>query len=188
MLLGTNNVLKTIVYRPSLPWRAAAGIALLVALGAAVGARLLTAVSEDVVSVAVIVGIALTFLAERVGEVIARRVGAPVLAVGAGITSGFSGTSGPLKGVALRSLDLDRFHLVGAASLVSLTGDASKVIVYASGSLLDAASLTLALAALPLMVMCTLVGRRVNRAVGERGFAVLFWAVMGGYVMRLLLP
>lgn len=188
LLLATNNVLKIIVYRPSLPWRAAAGIALVVALGAAIGARLLAAVPEDVVSLAVIASIALTFLAERLREVLLRRVGAPLLAAGAGITSGFSGTSGPLKGVALRSLDLDRFHLVGAASLVSLTGDASKVLVYANESLLDRGSLALALAALPLMIVCTLIGRRVNRAVGERGFAVVFWGVMGGYVVRLLLP
>src|SRR5690606_1847208 len=107
-----------------------------------------------------------------------RRVASPVLALGSGATSGFSGTSGPLKGVAIRNLDLDRLHFVGAASLVSFAGDATKTAVYTDAALLDADSFLLAAVALPLMAAGTATGRRLNERVGERGFAVLFWSVM----------
>ena len=37
------------------------------------------------------------------------------------------------------------------------------------------------------MLVATFTGRRLNRAVGERGYAVLFWTVMCGYSLRLVL-
>jgi hypothetical protein len=41
-------------------------------------------------------------------------------------------------------------------------------------------------ALVPVMVACTFAGRWINTTVGERGYSVLFWGVMGGYTMRLL--
>jgi hypothetical protein len=38
----------------------------------------------------------------------------------------------------------------------------------------------------PLMMLGTALGRRLNRSLGERGFAVMFWAVMTGYTIRLV--
>jgi uncharacterized membrane protein YfcA len=109
-----------------------------------------------------------------------------LLALGSGATSGFSGTSGPLKGVAIRNLDLDRLHFVGAASLVSFAGDATKVAIFTDAQLLGAGSFGMAAIAIPLLAGGTAVGRRLNSRVGERGFAVLFWSVMTGYSIRLL--
>jgi hypothetical protein len=37
------------------------------------------------------------------------------------------------------------------------------------------------------MVIATFSGRRINFAIGERGYTTLFWAVMGGYTLRLVL-
>jgi uncharacterized protein len=103
-----------------------------------------------------------------------------------GATSGFSGTSGPLKGLAVRSLDLDRQHLVGALSLASLVGDVTKTAVWTEARLLSAESFLLALAAVPLTVGATFLGWQLNRTPGERGYTSLFWAVMAGYTARLL--
>lgn len=187
LLLAANNVVKVIAYRDTLPFRKALVVIVLVATGAAVGARLLVAAPEDVVTVAVIASFALALVAERLDLSRLRRLGAPLLALGAGATSGFSGTSGPLKGMALRQLDVDRAHFVGAASLVSLVGDATKTAVFTEAQLLGGDSFTLAAFAIPLMLVATFTGRRINRRIGERGYTFLFWGVMTGYTVRLVL-
>jgi uncharacterized membrane protein YfcA len=160
LLLAANNVVKVIGYRKTLPFVKSIVVMLLVSVGAWVGARLLEL--------------------KRV-----RRVEGPVLAFASGATSGFSGTSGPLKGMALRQLDLDRAHFVGAASLVSLAGDATKAAVFTEAGLVTGDSLTVTIMAIPLMLIATFTGRRVNFSLGERGYSYLFWAVMAGYTLRL---
>ena len=111
---------------------------------------------------------------------------APGLAFASGATSGFSGTSGPLKGVAIRSLGLDRLHTVGAAAVVSLVGDLTKTAVFTQARILGPSSYKLALVALPIMIGATYGGRRFNYTIGERGYRRLFWVVMGGYAARLV--
>ena len=142
--------------------------------------------SETSIQIAVAVAIVLTFASERI-DVPGRRAWGTALAFGAGVSSGFSGTSGPLKGVALRSLRLDRRGLVGAASLVSLVGDATKTAVFAEAGLLSGSQILVVAALVPVMITATLLGRRFNNVVGERGYAVLFWLVMAGYISRLLI-
>jgi uncharacterized membrane protein YfcA len=186
LLLAANNVVKVFAYRETLPFRRALVVVVLVAVGAAVGAGLLVAAPEDVVTVAVIVSFIFALIAERFDLSRLRRLGMPVLAFGSGATSGFSGTSGPLKGMAIRQLDLDRAHFVGAASLASLVGDATKAVVFTEAELLTGDSFLIALTAVPLMLVATFTGRRVNRSIGEQGYTVLFWGVMAGYTARLL--
>lgn len=186
LLLASNNVFKVLTYRRTIPWRKAAIVVVCTVVGAAIGARLLVGAPEVLVGIAVLCSFALTLLMEQLRFEPGRRVASPVLALGSGATSGFSGTSGPLKGVAIRNLDLDRLHFVGAASLVSFAGDATKTAVYTDAALLDADSFLLAAVALPLMAAGTATGRRLNERVGERGFAVLFWSVMTGYSIRIL--
>lgn len=188
LLLAGNNVVKLVLYRTTLPLRASAVVVVLIAVGAALGARLLVSAPESAVTVAVIVAFAATFLAERTNlEHLLRRFGTPLLALASGATSGFSGTSGPLKGVAVRSLNFDRAHLVGALSIASLVGDATKVTVFAEAGLISASGYRLAALAVPLMLAASLLGRRVNRSLGEKGFTGLFWGVMVCYTGRLLL-
>jgi hypothetical protein len=187
LLLAANNVVKVFVYRETLPYRKAQVVIVLVAVGAGLGARLLVAAPERVVTIAVIVSFVLALIAERLDLSRLRKAGGPLLAFGSGATSGFSGTSGPLKGMAIRQLDLDRAHFVGAASLVSLVGDATKTAVFTEAGLLGGASYMIALAAAPLMIIATVTGRRINREIGERGYTRLFWGVMAGYTLRLVL-
>ena len=186
LLLAANNVVKVFAYRETLPYRKALLVIVLVAVGAALGALLLVSAPERVVTVAVLASFVLALIAERLDLARLRRLGGPLLALGSGATSGFSGTSGPLKGMAIRQLDLDRAHFVGAASLASLAGDATKATVFTDAGLLGTDSFLVALAAVPLMVVATFAGRRVNRAIGERGYTSLFWAVMAGYTARLV--
>jgi uncharacterized membrane protein YfcA len=187
LLLAANNVVKVLAYRETLPFRKALVVIVLVAVGAALGALLVVAAPERVVTVVVIASFVLALLAERLDLSRLRRLGGPVLALGSGATSGFSGTSGPLKGMALRQLGLDRAHFVGAASLVSLAGDVTKATVFTEVGFLGGDSFLVALGAIPLMLVATFAGRRINRSIGERGYTSLFWGVMAGYTVRLVL-
>ena len=36
------------------------------------------------------------------------------------------------------------------------------------------------------MILATALGRRLNRSLGERGYAAVFWVVIGGYGVRLV--
>lgn len=187
LLLAANNVAKVIVYRASIPVWPSVWVVLLTVAGAALGAALLVAAPATWVGAAIVGSIGTTFLFERKGWDRLRSGCAPVLAFCAGATSGFTGTSGPLKGIAVRSLGFDRQHFVGAASLVSLAGDLAKVAVFSEASLFGNDAQWILLYSLPLMAICAFAGRRLNSAVGERGYAALFWTVMAGYSVRLLL-
>jgi uncharacterized protein len=187
LFLAANNIVKLWVYRDALPVRSAAGVALCTVAGAFLGSRLLVAAPAALVDAAVVTSIGVALLMERRKALAVRLSLVPGLAFAAGATSGFTGTSGPLKGVAIRSLGLDRLHTVGAAAIVSLTADATKAAVFAQAGLIDGGTVPLALAAIPLMVTGTLAGRRVLDLVGERGYAGLFWLIIGGYSARLLL-
>ena len=186
LLLAANNIVKIIAYRKTLPYRKSALVVVLIGVGTAIGAVLFVTAPERVVTIAVIVSFGLAFLVERFDLSRLRRLGAPVLALGAGATSGFSGTSGPLKGLAVRGLALDRLHLVGALSLASLVGDITKTAIWTEASLIGTNGYLLALACVPLMVGATFLGRRINQSVGERGYTGLFWTVMLGYTARLV--
>ncbi|GGT29079.1 sulfite exporter TauE/SafE family protein [Streptomyces purpureus] len=186
LLLAANNVVKVAAYRRTLPYRKAAPIIVLVTLGVFLGAKLLIAAPERAVTIAVMVSFVVAFLAESLDLTRWRRIGSPVLAFASGATSGFSGTSGPLKGLALRGLGLDRLHLVGALSLTSLVGDVTKTAIWTDASLLVGRDYLVALVCVPLMFSATFLGRRFNTRIGERGYTGLFWAVMVGYTGRLL--
>lgn len=137
------------------------------------------------VTIGVVTMFAASVAVERFDLKPVRAGFAPFLALVSGASSGFSGTSGPLKGVAIRNLDLDRRHFVGAASLASFAGDATKTAIFADGELLGRTSVLIAVAAIPLMALGTWTGSTLNERAGEQTFAVLFWTVMGGYSIRL---
>ena len=185
-LLACNNVGKVLAYRRQVPIAASLGLVVLTVAGSAIGAGLLVRAPEHWVAVAIVVSIGAGFLLEKVELARPSRVAGGFIGFFAGATSGFSGTSGPLKGLALRALGLPRQQLVAAASVVSLAGDTAKVLVFASSGLLDPGRAPWGLAAVPLMVIGVWTGRELNRWMGERAYAWLFWAVMGGYSVRLL--
>lgn len=192
LLLAVNNLTKLGAYRATLPFKAAALITMAVVSGAAFGATLMLKAPEHWVSTVVIVAFALTLLTDLLpnnGALNgwARKSWAGLLALTSGATSGFSGMSGPLKGVAIRSLKLERQYFVGAAAIVSLAGDATKALVFAKGGLLGQTELLIAATLIPVMVLSTLAGRGLNQRLGEKGYVILFWAVMLGYTGRLLL-
>lgn len=88
LLLAGNNVAKMYAYRHTVPLRKSLAVVLLVVVGSAIGARLLVAVAEEVVSAAVVASIGLALVTERVGVERVRAAGAPLLALASGATSG----------------------------------------------------------------------------------------------------
>lgn len=187
LLLAANNVVKVIAYRKALPIRRLLIVLAAVSLGAALGARLLVSAPSRLVGAAVVISFAVALIAQRSEVPHGTAVLPPLLAFGSGATSGFSGTSGPLKGVAVKGLALDRVRTAGAAAVVSLVGDASKSAVFADAKLLDGGAVMAAVAAVPLMIIATFAGRRFNFVIGERGYDRLFWGVVGAYAIRVVL-
>lgn len=185
LLLASNNVAKIVAYRRTLPFRAASVITVLIVIGAAIGSTLLVNAPTALVTAGVVAMFAISVVLERFDFGKARTGMGPFLALVSGATSGFSGTSGPLKGVAIRNLDLDRRHFVGAASLASFAGDATKTAIFAEADLLGQTSILIAVASIPLMALGTWSGSTLNERAGEKIFAGLFWTVMGGYTIRL---
>lgn len=187
LLLSCNNVAKLAAYRRTVPLKASLGLLALTVAGSALGARLLVAAPDHLVHIAIVTSLSAAFLLEQIKLPQIRQSASPLAAFFAGATSGFSGTSGPLKGLAIRSLSLDRLHFLGAASAISLAGDLMKTAVFAEASLLDTTSWSVILLAIPLMPLAALAGRQLNTRIGERAFAGLFWTVMAGYTLRLIL-
>lgn len=105
---------------------------------------------------------------------------------GGAVLSGFSGTSGPLKGISIRSLGLPRLEHVGLASCVSLIGDVLKVELFAQAGLLPDIEWYLVAVVVPVMPVAAWVGRRVNERIDESIFRWVFWSVVGAYCLRMM--
>lgn len=201
LLLG-NNSIKVVAYRHTIPWRPAAGIALITMMSTFTGARLLVSLPERWVILAVFASLIWSFVAELKSSCLsASREGSdpstPALlprgyrrgslyALAAGLCSGVSGTSGPLKGIAIRQWVKDPSYFAGAASLVSLVGDLTKTAVFAQAALYPSSQLPLLAASIPLMLLCPFIGLAMNRRLDVRAFSSLFWFVIAGYGVRLM--
>lgn len=187
LFLAFNNLTKLAAYRNTLPVKESVLIAISVMLGAAMGASLMMMAPESWVKVFVIAALLSTFFIDVMKFKPVQKVWGVLLAFTSGATSGLSGMSGPLKGVAIKSLGLKRQYFVGVAAIVSTVGDMTKALVFSHSGLLGQFELMLAVVLIPIMILCTYTGRKLNQGVGERGYAVLFWAVMAAYTSRLVL-
>jgi uncharacterized protein len=187
VLLSYNNVWKLAAFRRDVPVRSALPLLVLSVLGSAAGARLMLAAPEHLVYTAIFVVVVTSFTLEHTGRPIIQPALGALLAAGAGLLSGFAGTSGPLKGLALRTLQVDRTRFVGAASLISLGGDVAKVLVFIPLLALRGDALLAALCAIPLAPGAVILGRSINQRMGERAFSGLFWLMMASFLLRLAL-
>jgi hypothetical protein len=168
LLSALNNVVKVIAYRKSLPFRQALVVIVLVAIGAVIGARLLVAAPEEIVTIAVIASFALALIAERMDLSRLRAVGGPVLALVSGATSGFSGRRDRSK--EWRFVSLTWIETISSVLLLWLPlPAAAKTAVVAEAQLLGSSSLVIAALAVSLMILGTFSGRSINHAIGERG-------------------
>lgn len=188
LVLGWNNVFKVLAYRKTLALREGWPLLAVTAVGVWFGTRLLVAANDTAVVWCIIAVTIATFTVEFVGGErllsLRRRMAVPTMGASA-VLSGISGTSGPLKGVAVRSLGLARLEHVGLASMVSLVADALKVELFRAENLLEGIDMTTLVVALPLMPVGAWLGRSINQRVDERVFRGFFWTVVGCYVLRM---
>ena len=77
----------------------------------------------------------------------------------------------------IRNLPVDPLRLVG---------DLTKTSIFVHARILDGQALLVFALALPVMVFGTATGFRLNRRLGETGFAAFFWMIMAGYSIRIL--
>ncbi len=189
LLLAGNNVCKVVAYRKTLALRQGWPLIAVTAVGVSVGARLLVASSDRLIVWTIVAVTIATLVVELVaGETVLRHrrhMAVPAMAA-ASMLSGVSGSSGPLKGIAIRSLGLARLEHVGVAASVSLVADVLKVEFFASAGLLADVDVRTVALALPMMPVSAWVGREVNRRVDESAFRWIFWTVVGGYTMRMV--
>jgi uncharacterized protein len=188
LLLGWNNVFKLIAYRHTLALRQGWGLLVVTVIGVWLGAQLLIAASDSIVVGAVVVMTAASLAVELVADerlMRCRRHAAVPLMAASAVLSGVSGTSGPLKGISVRSLGLRRLEHVGLASSVSLVADALKVELFATAGLFAGVDMRVLLVALPVMPIAAWVGRAVNQRVDETAFRWIFWSIVGGYSLRM---
>ena len=188
LLLGWNNVFKVMAYRHTLALRRGWPLLVVTAIGVWFGARLLIDAPDRAVVWLVVAATGVTLLAELVHIERIHRVrghAATPLMLASGVLSGVSGTSGPLKGISVRSLGLPRLEHVGLASSVSLVADALKVELFATAGIFDTVDMTVVLLALPVMPVAAWIGRRVNQRMDETAFRWIFWSVVAGYTLRM---
>lgn len=188
-LLGWNNMFKVAAYRKTLGLREGWPLLVVTGAGVIVGARFLVAVPEAVVLWSIVtitlISLAIDLFAGQQLRRATQSAAVPLMAAGA-VLSGFSGTSGPLKGISIRSLALPRLKHVGLASSVSLVGDVLKVELFVQAGLLPSIHWYLVAAVLPVMPLAAWVGRRVNERIDESTFRWIFWSVVGAYSLRML--
>lgn len=188
LLLGWNNVFKVIAYRRTLAWRQGWALLLVTAIGVWLGARILISAPATFVVWAVIATTLLSLAAEITADgraLRARRHAAVPLMGCSAVLSGVSGSSGPLKGISVRSMGLPRLEHVGLASSVSLVADALKVELFATAGLFQNIDLTVIVFVLPVMPLMAWAGRAINERTGEAAFRWVFWSVVGGYTLRM---
>lgn len=184
--LGVNNVGKVMVYRADIPWKKALPLALITMIVAGASSQALLMV-PDGIALNVIVSIyAVSLLGEFVQlPKMLSNVAAYIGIAIASISSGLSGTAGPTKGLAIRSLGLPKTEMVATGSLISLFGDVSKMTVFFyagayEGHLME---FIVFIALVPFACAC---GYKLNRGTSEGKFRLLFWAIVGAYTLRVI--
>ena len=74
----------------------------------------------------------------------------------------------------------------GAASVVSLAGDTTKAAVFINGSFFKDIPWSILIGTFLIMPFAVFAGRFVNKKIGAQAYNILFWLVMTGYTIRLL--
>lgn len=186
LLLAYNNVFKVVAYRNTIPFKPSLLIILLTIVGAWIGATVMLRADDVYIDIIVISMMLWVFWSEFSFPNILNRVSSSLLAFLSGCTSGFSGTSGPLKGLAIRKLNLEPLYFVGAASMVSLAGDMTKALVFTSANIFSTDRWLMIATCMAISPIAVYTGKLINRRLGTRLFAGLFWFVMAGYTLRLI--
>jgi len=185
LLLGINNIIKVWYYRKDV--RLLDSLALLVpmALGTMIGAMLMLKLHEHVLAIFLLLNVCIAYGVQRYSsEELQQGTGVGYAAL-SGLCSGLSGTSGPLKGLAVKCFHKGKSHVVATASLLSLVTDALKSGIYFSAGHSWHLNVYLLIASIAMMPLATGLGQKLNKGMSAKAYDALFYTVMSGYVVRL---
>jgi uncharacterized membrane protein YfcA len=115
-----------------------------------------------------------------------RRWAAPLGSVG-GLISTLFGTGGPLYVIYLHLRALDKGAFRATIAAVFLIDGGIRIAGYLFTGLLDMRTLTLTLAALPIMLLAMFLGGRVHTGISQRGFSLMISTLLLGSGIALLL-
>jgi len=157
-------------------------------IGAVIGSFLMMKIDEHLLALILFVNIIFAFIIEKKASFSVRKKISWLYSWLTGFTSGISGTSGPLKGLAIKCTDLDKLQIVAGASVLSFTTDSTKAIIYLSHyNPVKGDSLNLLLVSICLMPIATLLGKKINHNISNPAYDVLFFSILFGYVVRVVL-
>ena len=186
LLLGINNIFKLWYYRKDVQLKDSLALLVIMGLGAVAGAFLMVQMEQKILAILLFINIGISFLVQRTSNMDVQKGTGLGYALLSGFCSGLSGTSGPLKGLAVRCYFREKASVVATASLLSFATDMLKSGVYFSQQnwLINPYLLLLGIAMMPL---ATYWGQKFNRAMSTRAYDALFYTVMSGYVVRLFI-
>jgi uncharacterized membrane protein YfcA len=187
LLLGLNNLVKLFFYRKEIRCRPSFQLLFLMLAGTALGALLMLKANSKLLSLFLFVHVLLSFLIQhKATETVKRKTGL-LFSFLSGFCSGFTGTSGPLKGLAVKCFMNIKTEVVAAASILSLASDSLKSTIYLQNFSTDIVNLQWLGYSIIIMPLATWMGRSLNKKMSSRAYDTLFYFVMGGYVIRILL-
>ena len=186
LLLAMNNLVKVCLFRKSIQLLPVGGLLVCIAGGASLGALLLLKMDEKLITPIFILHVVFSFIFQRNKNLEVRKKVSLAISFVAGLLSGVAGSAGPLKGIALKCHVFTKTELVAAASLLSFVTDLTKSAIYlpATYSQLPWGIVWYSLLVMPI---ATALGRYLNRRMSETAYDALFYSVMSGYVLRLLI-
>lgn len=187
ILLGLNNVVKTFYYRHNIKIKASIALLVPMVIGSAIGALLMVQLNSRFLGFFLLAHICISFFIQRFSNNRIQKATGLGYAGLAGICSGLSGTSGPLKGIAVRCFHQSKTSLVATASIISLASDAVKSSVYVTQlSDLSFNPFIIAFGVISMPIASRL-GKHINEQMSNRAYDALFYMVMSGYVLRLFI-
>lgn len=188
VLLGLNNCFKIIVFFKYIQIRKIVYLMFFMLIGAIPGSMLMMKMDENILAVILFINIIFAFIIEKNAATGVRKKISWVYSWLSGFCSGISGTSGPLKGMAIKCFDFNKLQIVAAASVLSFATDSTKAVIYLSNyNPVTGTSFDLLLVSICMMPVATVLGKRINQKISNVAYDVLFFSILSGYVVRLVL-
>ena len=187
VLLGSNNLVKLFFYRKDIRLRPSLRLLVCMVAGAIGGALLMMQADPKLLSLFLLFHILLSFFIQVKSSETSRKTAGSVFSFLSGFCSGLAGTSGPLKGLAVKTYMGNKAEIVATASLLSFATDSTKAIIYLNNFSSDILQVQWLVYSILVMPVATGLGRFLNRNMSVKAYEALFYFVMSGYVLRLLI-
>ena len=134
ILLGLNNIIKVIFFRGNIKFKPVSFLMILMMAGAVIGSFMMLKANSHILTIFLVFNIAISFLIQQYTSLKLQKNAGLIFSFLSGFCSGLSGTSGPLKGLAVKCHMHTKMEIVAAASLLSLATDSVKSVIYLSQS------------------------------------------------------